>query len=109
MCWEIAIRFGFWFQIISRLCTLQDGTLNEAKEVFVDSSVSTPPNGASGEGGRDEYNAYITFPSSTLALVSDGKGKLLLLETGKRPEQKPWSVSVVTLIHRAFFIQWKLL
>ncbi|XP_067935964.1 nudC domain-containing protein 1-like [Watersipora subatra] len=65
----------------------ETGPLNDPVKVFtLTSSESVDLIG-------DQYNPTLTFPSKSLALLSDGNGKILLLDSGEsRLEQQTWSV-----------------
>ena len=42
--------------------------------------------------GEDKYNPTLTFPSPTLAVLSNGQGHIALLDTSSRELQLPWKV-----------------
>ena len=43
------------------------------------------------------YQPSMTFPNESLAILTDGLGYMMMLDTGNRNEQKKWKVSVLML------------
>ena len=89
-------------QILSGLLTiflLQINSLNDPVKVF---SGEYPCSLGSGDV-PDQYNPSLAFPSTNLAILSDGKGKIFLLETGNRSEQQPWKVSEIPYYYYYYY------
>lgn len=73
-------------------CIFIQGGEEGPVEVFqVDDDLSM----SHGETTVDEkYNPTLTFPSPTLALLSNGQGNVALFDTSSRELQLPWKVSI---------------
>lgn len=80
-----------WHVNVVRCIFIQGGEEGPVEVFQVDDDLSM----SHGETTVDEkYNPTLTFPSPTLAVLSNGQGNVALFDTSSRELQLPWKVSI---------------